>query len=275
MNGSRSLTAAWIVIGLVASLVLVPAVGWSADWAGVSKKLTNRCATYGKDVKDMTSEMSLDAITPKGPIKMGMKTYLKGDLFRGDIEMQDISGAEGMPASMAGMTMVVIGDGQQYWMVTSMMGKQQVPAEQAAQYGSPWRCDKYIPTDAEITGSEKVDGRDCYVVAVKDSSSEMGKVWLDKETLNPLKVEGRSDGEINMVMLFQDYRKLVGELSYPYKSEIYQGDKLVSTITVKTVEINKNIPDTLFDPDKVEVKGPTMEEMMKKMQEQQQQGEQK
>jgi hypothetical protein len=38
---------------------------------------------------------------------------------------------------------------------------------------------------------------------------------------------------------------------------------------VKTVTVNTGVADTLFDPDKVEVKGPNMQELMQKMQEQQ------
>jgi hypothetical protein len=48
--------------------------------------------------------------------------------------------------------------------------------------------------------------------------------------------------------------------------EIYQKGKLVSTIVVKTVEINQGLDDALFDPDKIEVKGPSVQDMMKKTQ---------
>ena len=37
------------------------------------------------------------------------------------------------------------------------------------------------------------------------------------------------------------------------------------TSFIKSLEINSGLSDDLFDPDKVEVKGPNMQEMMKKM----------
>jgi len=268
MKQSRFFTAAWVLSGIFAFVALAPAASLSAEWADVAKKLTGRCAKFENEIKDMTADMEMTTSTSDGVLTMGMKTYVKGEHFRGDIEMKEIPDAEGVPAGIVGMTMVVVGDGKQYWMISSMMGKQLVPEEEAEKYGTPWRCGEFIPDDAEIVGSETISGRDCHVVLVKDSTSDQAKLWLDKETLEPLKAETKPDDGKSTYMLFHDYRKVLAELRYPYKTEIYQEDKLVSTIVVKSVAMNKGLSDALFDPDKVEVKGPSMEDMMKKMQEQ-------
>lgn len=273
MKQSRSFGAAWMLLAIFALVALVPAASLSADWAGLSKELSGRCAKFESEIKDMTADMTMDATTPQGKVNMVMKTYMKGERFRGDIEIKEMPGMEGMPAGMAGMTMAVIGDGKEYWMVSSMMGKQQLPREEADKYATPWRCREFIPTDGEIVGSEKVNGRDCHVILVKDESIDQAKLWLDKETLDPLKVEAKPQDDKQTVMIFKDYRKVHGDLRYPYLSEVYQGGELISTITVKTVEVNKGVADTLFDPDKVEVKGPSMQDMIKKMQEQQEKSE--
>jgi outer membrane lipoprotein-sorting protein len=269
MKQSRLFGTAWILSGILALVALAPAASLSADWTDVAKKLTGRCAKFESDVKDMTADMEMKATTPQGQVSMTMKTYVKGERFRGDIEFTEMPGAEGMPSGMAGMTMAVIGDGEQYWMVSSMMGKQQLPREEADKYATPWKCSEYVPQSGKIVGSETVNGRDCHVVIGMEETFEMAKIWLDKETLDLLKVETKQEGEEHTFMFFKDYRKVLGDIRYPYMSEIYQGEKLISTITVKTVEVNKGVADTLFDPDKVEVKGPNMQDMMKKMQEQQ------
>ena len=269
MKRSRLFNPAWILAWVFACAVLVPTAGSSADWVGVSKELTGRCAKFENDIKDMTTDMEMKATTPQGPVSMAMKTFVKGQHFRGDIEMKEIPGAEGMPAGMAGMTMVVIGDGEQYWMVSSMMGKQQLPAEEVDKYKTPWRCGEYVPRNGQIVGSETVNGRDCHVVVAMEVTFDMAKIWLDKETLDLLKVEAKPEDEDHTVMFFKDYRTVLGDLRYPYTTEIHQKGELISTINVKTVEVNKGIADTLFDPDKVEVKGPSMQDMIKKMQEQQ------
>jgi outer membrane lipoprotein-sorting protein len=273
MKQSRSFRAAWILSGIFALIALAPAASLSAEWADVAKQLTGRCAKFENDIKDMTADMVMEAATPQGQVTMTMKTFVKGKRFRGDIEFKEMPGMEGMPAGMAGMTMAVIGDGEQYWMVSSMMGKQQLPREEADKYATPWKCSEYIPQSGKIVGSEAVNGRDCHVVVAMDETFEMAKIWLDKETLDLLKAEAKHEDQEQTVMFFKDYRKVQGDIRYPYMSEIYQGDKLISTITVKTIDVNKGVADTLFDPDKVEVKGPSMQDMMKKMQEQQ--GEQK
>jgi len=262
-----------MLLGIFALVALAPAASLSADWAEVSKKLSSRCAKFESEIKDMTSVMDMIAATPQGQVSIAMTTYVKGERFRGDIEIKEIPGAEGMPAGMGGMTMAVIGDGKEYWMVSSMMGKQQLPREEADKYATPWRCREFIPADGEIVGSEKVNGRDCHVLLVKDESIDQAKIWLDKETLDPLKVEAKPQDDKQTIMIFKDYRKVHGDLRYPYLSEVYQGGELLSTITVKTVEVNKGVADTLFDPDKVEVKGPSMQDMMKKMKEQQEKSE--
>ncbi len=44
----------------------------------------------------------------------------------------------------------------------------------------------------------------------------------------------------------------------------------MSTVVVKSVEINKGLSDNLFDPNKVEIKSPVdMQEMMKRMMQEQ------
>ena len=269
MKKSRSFAAAWALVGVFACVALAPAAGVSAEWTDVAKTLTGRCAKFQTEIKDMTADLEMKASTPSGQVLMTMKTYVKGERFRGDIEMKEIPGAEGMPAGMVGMTMAVIGDGKEYWMVSSMMGKQQLPREEADKYAAPWKCGEYIPQSGKIVASETVNGRDCHVVVAMDLTFEMAKIWLDKETLDLLKAEAKQEDAEQTVMFFKDYRKVHGDLRYPYMSEIYQGDKLISTITVKTIDVNKGVADTLFDPDKVEVKGPNMQELMQKMQEQQ------
>jgi outer membrane lipoprotein-sorting protein len=268
MKQTRSFRPAWIVLGVFACVALAPSASLSTEWADVSKKLMDRCVKFEKEVKDMTADVEMNVNSPEGPALMGMKTYMKGDLFRGDIEVKKIPGSEGMPAGMEGMTMAVIGDGKQFWMVSSMTGKQLLPEEEAGKYNMRWRCSEYLPRVGEIVGSETVNGRDCHVVATMEVTVEMAKIWLDKETLDLVKAEAKPEDQDLTVMFFKDYKKVIGDFRYPFVTEIHQNGELISTITVKTVEVNKDLADALFDPDKVEVKGPNIQDMMKKLQEQ-------
>ncbi|PJA61988.1 MAG: hypothetical protein CO162_03450, partial [bacterium (Candidatus Ratteibacteria) CG_4_9_14_3_um_filter_41_21] len=61
------------------------------------------------------------------------------------------------------------------------------------------------------------------------------------------------------------FRKIEGGWELPYRIEISMDGSPLYTSFIKSLEINSGLSDDLFDPDKVEVKGPNMQEMMKKM----------
>ena len=48
-----------------------------------------------------------------------------------------------------------------------------------------------MPVAAEIVGSEKIGGRDCYVLSVLDASSDYAKLWIDQKSFHLLKMEGK------------------------------------------------------------------------------------
>ena len=52
----------------------------------------------------------------------------------------------------------------------------------------------------------------------------------------------------------------------PFRTEMYSGKDLISTVVVKSVEVNKGLADDLFDPDKIKASaGPDMKGMMEQM----------
>ena len=268
MNKSRLLNPAWITLLLCACIVLVPAAGFSQDWAGLSKQLKDRCAKFNKDVNDLALTMEMTSPSPKGDVTTQMTIFKKGEKSRAELQMQGMPGGAEMPPGMAEMKIVVINDGKSTWMINPMTGKMELPAKEADKYQGQWYCDEYIPQEAEIAGSETVSGRDCHILVVKDETSPYSKLWIDKKTLDPVKVEAKPQDGKTSTVLFSDFKKLAGDWQFPYKTEIYQDKTLVSTTIVKSVEMNKGISDDLFDPDKAEAKGPSMQDMMKTMEEQ-------
>ena len=117
-------------------------------------------------------------------------------------------------------------------------------------------------------GSEKVNGRDCFVVEVEEKEEfPFTRLWLDKKNLTMVKGESQASTGGKAVVLYSDFRKIKGDWEMAYKTQFFEDSRLVYTSVVKSLEINKGLSDDLFDPDKVEVKGPDMEEMMKGMME--------
>jgi outer membrane lipoprotein-sorting protein len=171
-----------------------------------------------------------------------------------------------MPAEMAGMKTIVIGDGTNAWIVNPMMGKSKIPAEEGAKYRGEWMCGDYVPVEAEIVGSEKIGGRDCYVLSVLDNAAEFAKLWIDQKSFVPMKMESKPQEGASSVILLSDYRKILGDFEMPFRTEMYSGKDLLSTMIVKSVAVNKGLPADLFDPEKVKAPaGPDMKGMMDQM----------
>lgn len=273
MRKLRVSNSPWVVISLLACLVLVPAATFSQDWAGLSKQLRERCTKYHGDIKDLKFAADMKASTPQGDMTTGMTIFQKGEKARVEMQMQGMPGGGEMPPGMADMKIIVIRDGKSTWMISPMTGKMELPAGEAEKYQSQWNCDDYIPKDAEIGGSETVAGRDCFVLIVKDADSAYSKLWIDKETLDLMKSEMKPQDGKSMTGIFAEYKKISGDWKFPYRIEMYQDQKPISTMTVKSVEINKGLSDDLFNAEKVDVKDPrNMNEMMKKMKEPKQDG---
>jgi outer membrane lipoprotein-sorting protein len=252
------------VLALLACLAILPANGFGETWESLSKRMIERCAKYTQGIKDITWTMEMEVPSSEGSFKTTSVLYSKGERFRVEVSMEGMEDA-GVPAEMAGMKTIVIGDGTSAWIVNPVMGKSQIPAEEGSKYRGQWDCGDYVPVSAEIIGSEKIGGRDCYVLSVLDDSSDFAKLWIDQKSFILMKMEGKPQEGVVSVILPSDYRKVSGDFEMPFRTEMYSGKDLISATVVKSVEVNKGIADDLFDPDKVKVSGPDMKDMMDQM----------
>jgi len=267
MKRSLALKPAVLVLSLFVCLFFGPIASHAEDWASLSKTLTDRCAKFDQSVKDISLTMEMTNSSSEGKLTTESVLYHKGDRFRAEVSMEGIEGAD-VPAELMHMKTVVIGDGKNIWMINPVMGKTQIPASTGNRYRGQWDCGDYLPGKAEVIGSETIGGHDCFIIAVKDEDSNYSKLWIDKKSSSLIKFEGKPQEGETTVALFSDFRKVAGDWELPYKTEIYSGKALASTIIMKSVEVNKGISDDLFNPDKVQSKGPGMMEMLKKMKDQ-------
>lgn len=255
-----------LVVALV-SLTLGAGQGLSADWPNVLKEAMAKCEKFKKEIKDMTIIREMKIVSPEGEISSSheVKQFYKGEKFRAEITMQ----MPDMPKEMGGMPTIIIYDGKDTWMI-SLMGKKKLSDEESKQYQKEGICCwTRMFEKAKIVGTEKIGKQECYVVKPEEEGEPpFTKIWLDKKNLVIVKIESKgSEGEI-ILMVGSDFRKVKGDWEMPYKNEMYGNNKLMFTTLVKSVEINKGLPDDLFDPDKVKIKGFNMQEMMKKMMQQ-------
>ncbi len=258
------------VVFMVALLILGLGVrqGLSADWSSVLKEAKAKYAKFEKEVKDMTIVQEMKMVMSekdKKEMTSEMKMLRKGEKYRMESKMQ-MPQSPDMPKGMGEMETIIIYDGKDTWMISSFLGKKKLSDKEEKHYQTEKNWWDLISEKAKIVGAEKVGKRECYVVETKEEKEfPFTRVWLDKKSLNLIRGERKEPKEETMVWVHSDFKKIKGDWEMPYKTEIYTGEKLVSTFLVKSLEINKGLSDELFDPNKVKVKKFDMQEMMKKM----------
>ena len=106
--------------------------------------------------------------------------------------------------------------------------------------------------DAEITGSEEIDGVDCHVISLKAKVTDVAyagrKQWVDKNRLVPLQEElYAKGGKLLKRTVLSDVKKIQGRW-FPtrvhYKDMLRMGDGTEFIIT--DIQFNVDIPEHIF-----------------------------
>jgi outer membrane lipoprotein-sorting protein len=249
---------------LLLTLAVIAPSGHADDWSDIYKKTKAKYAKYQNDIKDITIHQEITIVTPQREIKSESKMMKKGNMYR----METTVNLPEMPKEMAPMKMLVIHEGEDAWMISSMMGKHKIIGAEKKQYEMAGDWWVFLPEKALSVGSESIGNYDCHMVEFEgDQAGPYSKIWIDKKDLVLIKAESAMPDGKTVVLTCSDFRKYEKEWKLPYKTEITMDGALISTVFVKSIEINKNLSDDLFDHDKAEVTGPSMEQMMKMMQE--------
>ncbi len=249
--------------------------GFAAEWSSIHKKLKGKYASFEKEVKDMTIVQEMQVHHDKKQVISKNKVYRKGKKYRVETSMPTPSNAEN-PGKMKPMKTIFISDGRNEWVISPFMGKKKLSPKKQKNYqiGANWY--DQLPTKAKITGSEKIGKHNCYVVDFTPNDSfSFTKIWLEKKNLLLIKGQGQKEEGRVLSIINSDFKKIKGMWEMPYKTQIYSGKQLSSTLLVRSLKLNKGLSDDLFDPDKVETKGnampagmPNMQEMMRQMMQQ-------
>ena len=263
----------WSVILLVVSVILFSAIGqgFSQSLSDILRKAESNYKNFNQDFKDMTMVFDAKIFTPEGEMTSEMKLFTKGEKSRSEIAMQ-IPEAAGMPEGMGSMLVVVIFDGQDVWMISPFIGKKKLTAVQAEeqmyyQTGMNWW--RSISDKAKYIGIERINNRECYVLEIEAGGASLySRIWVDKNNLFLVQTEGKNDSGETMRMIFSDFRKIKDNWELPYKTEGFMDEVQMMTILLKSFEINQGLSDDLFDVDKVEVSGPSVQEMMQNLMQQ-------
>ena len=109
-----------VLVVLLISLILGTGQAISADWSNVLKEKMAKCEEYNKEIKDMTIIGEMKTVSSEEGMTSSneVKRFFKGKKFRSEITMQ----MPGMPKEMGGMTTIIIHNGKDTWIISSLVG---------------------------------------------------------------------------------------------------------------------------------------------------------
>ncbi|NIM20516.1 MAG: outer membrane lipoprotein-sorting protein [Candidatus Latescibacteria bacterium] len=256
-----------LMVVAAASLALGAGLTVADNWQNILEKTKAKYANYENEIQDMITLQEIQMMTPGRVLTADSKMFKKGEKFR----MESVVEMPEMPKEMGGMRTVVINDGKATWMISSILGKQKLSGEEEAQYQTEGDWWGFLTEKAKLIGSERIDSRTCHVVEIEEGRGvPYSKIWIDEKHLVLVRANSKGPQGQHIQMDFSDFRKIGSGWEIPYKTDVYMDGDLISTVLVKAIEINKGLSDELFDPENADVEGPSMQDMMRMMQEQNQ-----
>ncbi|HXV28379.1 MAG TPA: hypothetical protein VD913_05365 [bacterium] len=232
----------------MAFLTLVSAAVRADLTAEASGKIQARIAEYRQTVRDLHTNQEIQILTPEGSMVQQAEFFQKGRQFRVNIESQIPGVAE---LGLENMNAVLVSDGNSAWMVSPFTGKIELPFEESFKFyaqNSFWNV-----ADSEgfrMKATADIRGRPCYVIEIGDENTGPVIFWADQATLDILQSEYRSEEGVFQVT-YSDHRRIQGNLSLPYRIEIYQDGRLLSVAVIQSVQINSGLQDAYFDPSQI------------------------
>jgi len=226
------------------------------DIAELAQKFQDRYGKLEKQIKDMTMVQQITMASKEGNIVSDATYYYKGDKFRMDTKTNT-----GQEKAM-NMETTILFDGTDMWMIAPFMGKKKISDKEQTKYqkDKSWKWWADLAKNGKITGTEKIGDRNCYIIEyVSDKKGEQvpfDKIWIDMDNLVQVKAEMTVEKKKKAIALYSDFRKVPGNWEMPFMTELFyeKDNQPISTIVVKSVDINKGVDDALFEIGKTEKK---------------------
>lgn len=162
-----------------------------------------------------------------------------------------------LEVTVQGQTLVQSYDGETAWWIFPFMGStepQKMPEDQAIDFIDQAEFDGHLVDykekghKVELIGKEDMEGTEVYKLKLTLKNGNIQYIYLDGEYYIELKqtVKRKRQGtEYEMETFFSDYKPING-LMIPHSIESKVNGQSVSQITVKTVEMNVDVDDSVF-----------------------------
>ena len=89
------------------------------------------------------------------------------------------------------------------------------------------------------------------MIGARPGEREVPAVWLDAEygVVRIVTRERLPNGPKLVDLALSEHRPLIGVYFFPRRQEAFIDGKLIVLITVRSIQVNTNPPDALFDPE--------------------------
>lgn len=246
-----------IIVGIIAAIFVI-----AEDAQSVLNKMNEMYSGLEDDIDNLKMEQTMQIIEENNEINMDMVMHKKGSKMRLDVTID-----MGDQAEMSGIKTVVIDDGEDMWTIVPFAGKQKMEKDKKEQYGavSEFFWWNNLGDKATLIGTEKINGCDAWVIEFDETTDEQfDKIWVDKKHNYLVKSESYDDETVTIN--YSDYRDVHEGRMIPFLTEITTSDDASSIImTVKNMDLEVDIDDSMFDPDNVKLDNSGMQDMMKNM----------
>ena len=110
-----------------------------------------------------------------------------------------------------------------------------------------WRA-RGVRTD--VSHAARVGTRTVTVIGARPGDRDVPAVWLDPEygVVRLVTREQLPNGTKLVDLTLSEHRPLAGRLYFPYRQEMFVDGKLIMLFTVRSIAINTNPADALFEP---------------------------
>lgn len=118
----------------------------------------------------------------------------------------------------------------------------------AADLLAEWRS---LGVRDDVSYVTRVAGRPTTVIGAQAGERQSPAVWLDAQygVVRIVTRERLPTGPALVDLTYSEHRPLPGGFFFPYRQEAFVDGRLLLRISVRSVGVNTNPPDELFDPD--------------------------
>ncbi|OGR13023.1 MAG: hypothetical protein A2341_08145 [Deltaproteobacteria bacterium RIFOXYB12_FULL_58_9] len=106
---------------------------------------------------------------------------------------------------------------------------------------------KGLGVDTKTTALGRFDDRVHYIIGARSYESDLPQLWIDKETFLPARLIVKRAGKEKRELRWLEFGSSTTGDWFPRVTEIWVDGKRIERSEVEKVELNKKIPETLFD----------------------------